>query len=55
MWDIGGDEWNLFDIVCILEGASLFLDESRSVRNPSNPIENCKANQIKLKPQKKSI
>lgn len=27
MWDIGGDEWDLFDGADILEVASLSLDE----------------------------
>jgi hypothetical protein len=27
MWDIGRDEWNLFDVVFILEVASLYCDE----------------------------
>jgi len=27
MWDIGGDEWNLFNGASILEVASLSLDE----------------------------
>jgi hypothetical protein len=27
MWDIGRNEWDLFDVVVILEVASLYLDE----------------------------
>lgn len=27
LWDIGGDEWDLFDVVGILEVVSLSLDE----------------------------
>lgn len=27
MWDIGGDEWDIFDVVNIFEVVSLFLDK----------------------------